>query len=97
MLQQTVVSPTIAFWETGVPNSGWDYIYCITRRDAVVAAMDKVLASGVQEYHVGSRGLTRLSLRDLQDLLVFWTNAANSAALGYSSAIQTRRGVPCDV
>jgi hypothetical protein len=94
---QTIIFRTLAPWETVMPLGGWTYAYCVERRDAVVAALDKVLASGVQEYHIGSRGLTRLSLKDLQDLLVFWTNAANNAALGYSSAIQSRRAAPCDV
>jgi hypothetical protein len=90
-------APSVNFWTIVVRPGGWPYDYCIIRRDAVVAAMDAVLASGVEEYHAGSRGLKRLSLKDLQNLLVFWTNAANDAALGFSSAIQTRRAVPCDV
>lgn len=98
--QPVTVAPRIepAFWVISIPRTGgWPYDYCIAMRDAVVAAMNKVLTSGVEEYHVGSRGLKRLSLPDLQDLLVFWVNAANDAALGITSAIQTRRGVPCDV
>jgi hypothetical protein len=87
----------VNFWDISYPRGGFPYDICILKRDAVLAAMDKVLASGVEEYHVGSRGLKRLSLKDLQDLLKFWTNAANDAALGISSAIQSRRAVPCDV
>lgn len=80
-----------------VPNGSWTYDFCILCRDEVVAAIRKAVNSGAYEYHVGSRGLKRFTLKELQDLLAFWTNAANDAALGYSSAIQTRRGVPCDV
>jgi hypothetical protein len=66
-------------------------------RDAVLAAMQKALASGVVEYHVGSRGLKRFTLGELQSLLTFWQNAVNDAAMGPSSAIQSRRAIPCDV
>jgi hypothetical protein len=73
------------------------YDICIQMRDSVLAAMQAALASGVVEYHVGSRGLKRFTLKELQDLLSFWQNAANDAALGPASAIQSRRAVPCDV
>jgi hypothetical protein len=86
----------VNFWVITRPSGGFPYDYCILQRDATMAAINKVLTSGVEEYHVGSRGLKRLSLKDLMDYLQFWINAANDAALGYSSAIQTRRGVPCD-
>ena len=66
-------------------------------RNEVAEALRKAVNSGVASYNVGSRGLTRFSIPDLQALLTFWTNAANNALLGFSSAIQCRRGVPCDV
>jgi hypothetical protein len=75
---------------------GFDYDYCIMCRNEVAEALRKAVASGVASYHVGSRGLVRFSIADLQGLLTFWTNAANDAALGVSSSIQSRRGVPCD-
>lgn len=76
---------------------GFDYGYCIMCRNEVAEAIRKAVASGVASYHVGSRGLQRFTLSELQDLLTFWTNAANDALLGVSSSIQSRRGVPCDV
>ena len=91
------VLTSVNFWDIPAGSGGFTYEYCILMRDATLAAINKLLRSGVQEYHVGSRGLKRLSLKDLQDFLKFWINAANDAALGYSSAIQTRRAVPCDV
>jgi hypothetical protein len=76
---------------------GLDYNTCILCRDEAVKALRSVVNSGVSAYSVGSRGLTRLSISDLQGLIAFWTNAANDALLGFSSSIQCRRGVPCDV
>jgi hypothetical protein len=95
--RQQMLTACQPFWVTTPPSGGFTFEYCILQRDAVMAAINKVLASGVEEYHVGSRGLKRLSLKDLRDWLQFWLNAANDAALGFSSAIQTRRAVPCDV
>jgi hypothetical protein len=79
------------------PRPGFDYAYCIMCRNEVAEALRRAVSSGVASYNIGSRGLARFSLHDLQDLLTFWTNAANDALLGVSSAIQCRRGVPCDV
>ncbi len=79
------------------PMGGWDYDYCIYMRNLASDAIVKALNSGTYEYHVGSRGLKRFTLRELQDMLGFWSNAAADAALGTYSAIQTRRAVPCDV
>lgn len=87
----------MTFWDTTPPQGGFTLAICIEMREATLEAMRRVLASGVKSYHVGSRGLERLSLEDLRKLLEFWTNAANDALLGFSSAIQTRRAVPCDV
>lgn len=92
----------IRFWEIPGTTAGgsiaWTPVLIEEARGATLDALMKVLASGVEEYHVGSRGLKRLSLEDLRKLLDYWTNAA--AAIGPNgvvSAIQTRRGVPCDV
>jgi hypothetical protein len=89
----------LIFWQVpaNYVSGSLPYDYCIQMRDATLAAMQRVLSSNVQEYHVGSRGLKRLSLSDLQNLLTFWMNAANDAALGAYSGIQSRRAVPCDV
>lgn len=79
------------------PYVGWSVAYCIERRDAVVAAIDRAVESGVAEYHIGSRGLKRFTLKELTDLLHFWMNAANDAAMGVAgSSIQSRRAIPCD-
>ena len=75
----------------------WTLEFCLICRDEVVEALRKAVRSGVVEYNIGSRGLKRFSLKELQDLLVFWTNAAADAAVGgMGSAIQTRRGAPTD-
>jgi hypothetical protein len=62
--------------------------------DAVLAAMSKALVSGVVEYSIGSRRLRRFTLKELQDLLLFWTNQL--LAVEYGSGIICRRGVPTD-
>jgi hypothetical protein len=92
-------SATLTWWPVPArPLIGWSVEFCIEQRDAVALALQRAVQSGVVEYHIGSRGLKRFSLKELQDLLVFWTNAANDAASGLmGSAIQTRRAVPCDV
>ena len=91
----------IRFWElpgTGGGSIVWTPVLIEEARAATLEALMKVLASGVEEYHVGSRGLKRLSLEDLRKLLDYWTNAAAAVSpSGVVSAIQTRRGVPCDV
>lgn len=98
---QPVANPfhsTVAFWPLPVfLPTGLPYSLCIVRRDEAVAAYDRAIKSGVVEYHVGSRGLKRFTIQELLDAIKFWTNAANDAALGASSAIQSRRACPCDV
>lgn len=62
-----------------------------------VTAIQKALSSGVEEYSIGSRSLKRHQLEQLLKVLQFASNA--QAALGPDgtmSAIQSRRGVPCD-
>ena len=80
-----------------IPTGDWTYEYCIYARNCAAQALVAATNSGVLEYHVGSRGLKRYSLRELQDIIQFWSNAAADAALGTYSAIQCRRAVPCDV
>lgn len=90
----------VEFWETGASGGSITWTPAIVEqyRAATLAAIQKVLSSGAQEYHIGSRGLKRLSLEDLRKLLEFWSNAASAIGpAGVVSAIQTRRGVPCDV
>ena len=95
---QPVACPTtIGFWPLPVLPTGIPYSICIVRRDEAIAAYDRALKSGVVEYHVGSRGLKRFTLKELLDAVNYWVNAANDAALGASSAIQSRRAIPCDV
>jgi hypothetical protein len=87
---------TTVLW--ALPQSGYDYAYCIARRNEVATLLATLIQNGgVSQYHIGSRGLVRYSIADLQNLLVFWTNAAEDARLGVTSSIQCRRGVPCDV
>ena len=66
--------------------------------EATLAAIKQTLDSRTQEYHVGSRGLKRLSIPDMQNLLDYWRNAAGAIGPnGTMSAIQCRRARPCDV
>jgi hypothetical protein len=87
----------ISFWPVPAGTAVIDLDYCLTARWEVAEAIRRATASGVVEYHVGSRGLRRFSLKELQDLYAFWSNAANDAAVaGAGSAIQSRRVIPCD-
>jgi len=80
-----------------MPIGDWTYDWCIYARNCAVQAMMAIInAGGVLEYHVGSRGLKRYTLADIQAVIQFWSNAAADAALGTYSAIQCRRAVPCD-
>lgn len=73
------------------------YTYYIQCKMDVAAAIQKLIAGGaVQEYHVGSRGLKRYGLKELQDLFEFWSNLADDALCG-GSAIKVRRASPCDI
>jgi hypothetical protein len=63
-----------------------------------VAAIAKGLSSGTIEYHIGSRGARRYDLDQYLKVLQFASNAAAAVGPdGTMSAIQSRRGVPCDV
>jgi hypothetical protein len=91
----------IAFNPDCLPNGGSAslalYTYYIAAKMEVADAIRKLVAGGaVQEYHVGSRGLKRYSLDELQNLLTFWSNLADDALNGGSS-IKVRRAAPCDV
>jgi NADPH-dependent glutamate synthase beta subunit-like oxidoreductase len=92
--------PEPAFWEIDPRSSGFiasTIPQILEMQEATRAAIEKVLKSGAQEYHVGSRGLTRLSLKDLRETLAYWDNAlAAVGPAGNLSSIQTRRGVPTD-
>ena len=89
---------TITFWPVPEGTQPIDLTYCLTAKWEVAEAIRRATASGVVEYHIGSRGLRRFTLKELQDLYAFWSNAANDAAVaGMGSAIQSRRAVPCDV
>jgi hypothetical protein len=89
---------TISFYPIPVGTGFLTVEYCLTALGEVAEALRRSVASGVVEYHIGSRGLKRFTLKELQDLFAFWKNAANDAmAAGFGSAIQTKRAVPCDV
>lgn len=101
-LSQPVAEPAarltaVNWWPIVIRRGGYPYDFCILMRDEVLAAIQRALKSGVVEYHVGSRGLKRFTLGELQDALEFWIRSADDAALGISSAIQSRRAAPCDV
>jgi hypothetical protein len=62
--------------------------------DAILDGMRKAMATGVVEYRIGSRSLRRFTIRELQDLLGFWTNMLEAAI--YGGSIIARRGCPTD-
>jgi hypothetical protein len=89
---------SISFWPVPEGTQPIDLQYCLTARYEVAEAIRRATASGVVEYHVGSRGLRRFTLEELTKLYAFWSNACNDALMeGLGSAIQSRRAVPCDV
>jgi hypothetical protein len=79
------------------PGFNTYYDYCIACRLEVSEAMRKAMQSGVAEYHVGSRGLKRYTLKELQDLYAFWTHEASTNEGDPASSIKCKRGIPCDV
>ena len=80
-----------------VVRTGFPLEVCQAQIDAILVALNRALESGVVEYHIGSRGLKRFTLKELQDYLTFWLNRQNDAALGIAgSSIQSRRAIPCD-
>lgn len=86
----------IDFWETDRGTFYYLTPYlCQEMIDQIMEAMQKALVSGVVEYKIGSRGLKRFTMKELQDLLGFWLNQLEAAVWGGS--IVARRGVPCDV
>jgi hypothetical protein len=68
---------------------------CDEMIDAIQEAMFKLLKSGTKSYHIGSRGLERLSFKDLQDALSFWVRMKQIAETG--SGMVARRAIPCDL
>lgn len=84
---------SVGFWPVPA-RSTWTYYtpeLCQHMIDAILHAMEKALQSGVAEYRVGSRGLKRFSLKELQDLLGFWTDLLEVQAGG-----RARRVCPTD-
>jgi hypothetical protein len=89
------------FWEIPVAtyhSSSISYLYpaslCKEMINATMDAMRKALATGVVEYHVGSRGLKRFTLAELKDFLGFWNNMWDASMWGGS--IVARRAIPTD-
>jgi hypothetical protein len=63
-----------------------------------VTGLYKALSSGVEEYAIGDRSLKRHQLEQYLKVLAFTSNAAAAVSPdGSTSAIQSRRGIPCDV
>lgn len=85
----------IDFWETD--RGTFYYItpwMCQEMIDQIMEAMQKALVSGVVEYKIGSRGLKRFTMKDLQDLLGFWLNQLEAAI--YGGSVIARRACPTD-
>ena len=94
---QSGVPYSVAFNPILLPVGTFSYAYYLQLKFEVTEAIRKLISGGaVAEYHVGSRGLKRYTLGELQDLLKFWSNMADDALNG-GSAIKAKRGVPCDV
>jgi hypothetical protein len=93
-----VVESSISFWPIPEGTTPIDVEYCLRARWEVAEALRRAAASGVVEYHIGSRGLRRFDIKELRELYAFWSNAANDALTeGLGTAIQSRRATPCDV
>jgi hypothetical protein len=86
----------IGFWPIPKlgPRSTIPADICQEMIDATLEAIRKALASGVQAYNVGSRGLTRISLADLLKALEFWEKQLELAEGG--SSIIAKRVIPTD-
>jgi hypothetical protein len=56
--------------------------------------MSKLLSTGVSEYHVGSRGVKKFTLKELQDILAWWQWQLQTAMVG--SSIIAKRAIPTD-
>lgn len=83
-----------------VPEGTWwiSVEYCQQALMEALEAAARARRSGVVEYNIGSRGLKRFTLKELEDHIMFWRRALQDALLGNTgSAIQTRRAAPCDV
>ena len=89
-----VTKVDISFWPIPAYGVGIPLEICIKMIEQILVAMDKALATGVVEYHVGSRGLKRFTLKELMDLLAWWTRQKEIAIWG--SGIIARRSVPTD-
>lgn len=87
---------TCIFWPSSMnkPSAGFDYATCVAMRQAVLDAITKTLAGGVQEYFIGGRGLKRFTLTELQGLLAFWSNQLQAAM--YGGSMIARRVMPTD-
>lgn len=85
---------TISFWP--IPSPPWIFSQetCYEMIAQIQTCMAKLLSTGVSEYHVGSRGVKRFTLRELQDLLAWWQWQLQTAVAG--SSIIARRAVPTD-
>jgi hypothetical protein len=85
---------TIEFWP--IPDRPWLLSREICRKMIfqIQDAMLLLLSTGVAEYHVGSRGVKRFSMRDLNDLLQWWQWQSQTTETG--SAIIAKRAVPTD-
>jgi hypothetical protein len=90
------VARPVGFWP--IPRIGRATVIppdiCREMIDATLEAIRRTLASGVQKYNVGSRGLERISLADLMKALEFWTKQLELAESG--SGIICKRGIPTD-
>lgn len=95
-IASTASEETIPGFVNFTPVVAWIYPpwLCQQMIEEILVAMSKAMASGVVEYRIGSRGLRRYSLKELQDLLGFWNNMLEAA--NYGSSIIAKRGAPTD-
>lgn len=59
-------------------------------------AARKALATGVQEYTIGSRQLKRLSLKDIQKGILYAQDELNALCMCYGSGMRVMTGIPRD-
>ena len=55
----------------------------------------KTVATG-QSYKIGTRSLTRASLKEINDMIKYWLNAIDQLESGVGRGARVLRGVPRD-
>jgi hypothetical protein len=85
------------FWDIEVmPAGGFPRSLIAEMIKAILKGMKKAIESGVVEYHIGSRSLRRMSLKELTDFLKFWQSQDAIAITGAGWGMVAKRAYPTD-